>query len=316
LAHAPAHAQPLAAGGADAKAPLKLIVGFPPGGPLDTLARALAEQLRTTTGETVLVDNRPGASTRIAIDLVKRAPADGRTVLLASSAPFIMFPMTYKRLDYDVDRDFLPVAHLVDVPTVVSTSASSPYQNIGQYIAWVRAHPEGRGVGLTSLGGALHFSILAMSKTIGVPLNPVTYKGGAPLATDLVGGHVPIGTDALASQLELHRAGRVRILAVSGMRRNSALPDVPTVKEAGIDAFDHANAWYGADVPTGTPLAVVQRLERALIAAVNQPQVQAQLTRMGLVPTGFDGATAAKLLRTERTFWSPIVEASGFKSEE
>lgn len=316
LAQAPAHAQSPAAGGADAKAPLKLIVGFPPGGPLDTLARALAEQLRTATGETVLVDNRPGASTRIAIDLAKRAPADGRTVLLASSAPFIMFPMTYKRLDYDVERDFLPVAHLVDVPTVVSTSASSPYQNISQYVAWVRAHPDGRTVGLTSLGGLLHFSILAMSKTIGVPLNPVAYKGGAPLATDLVGGHVPIGTDALASQLELHRAGRVRILAVSGTRRNQALPDVPTLKEAGIDGFDHANAWYGAYVPAGTPPAVVQRLERALIAAVGQPQVKAQLARVGLEPTGFDGATALKQLRTERAFWQPIVAASGFKSEE
>jgi len=316
LAHTPAHAQSPAAGGADAKAPMKLIVGFPPGGPLDTLARALAEQLRTTMGETVLVDNRPGASTRISIDLAKRAPADGRTVLLASSAPFIMFPMTYKRLDYDVDRDFIPVAHLVDVPTVVSTSASSPYQNINQYVAWVRSHPERGSVGLTSLGGLLHFSILAMSKTIGVPLNPVAYKGGAPLATDLVGGHVPIGTDALASQLELHRAGKVRILAVSGTRRNRALPDVPTLKEAGIDGFDHANAWYGAYVPAGTPPAVVQRLERALIAAVGQPQVQAQLARVGLEPTGLDGATAAKRLRTERTFWRPIVEASGFKSEE
>jgi tripartite-type tricarboxylate transporter receptor subunit TctC len=315
LAHAPAQAQ-AAAGGADSKAPLKLIVGFPPGGPLDTLARALADQLRTATGETVLVDNRPGASTRIAIDLAKRAPADGRTVLLASSAPFIMFPMTYKRLDYDVDRDFLPVAHLVDVPTVVATGASSPYQNISQYVDWVRAHPDRGVVGLTSLGGILHFSILAMSKTIGVPLTPVAYKGGAPLATDLVGGHVPLGTDALASQLELHRAGKVRILAVSGTRRNRALPNVPTLKEAGIDGFDHANAWYGAYVPAGTPPAVVQRLERALIAAVGQPQVQVQLARVGLEPTGFDAATAAKQLRTERTFWRPIVEASGFKSED
>jgi tripartite-type tricarboxylate transporter receptor subunit TctC len=316
LAHAPAQAQASAAGGTDAKAPMKLIVGFPPGGPLDTLARALAEQLRTATGETVLVDNRPGASTRIAIDLAKRAPADGKTVLLASSAPFIMFPMTYKRLDYDVDRDFIPVAHLVDVPTVVSTGAGSPYQDIGQYVAWVRAHPDRGSVGLTSLGGLLHFSILAMSKTIGVPLNPVAYKGGAPLATDLVGGHVPIGTDALASQLELHRAGKVRILAVSGTRRNRALPDVPTLKEAGIDGFDHANAWYGAYVPAGTPPAVVQRLERAFIAAVGQPQVQAQLARVGLEPTGLDGAAAGNTLRAERRFWRPIVEASGFKSED
>ena len=127
---------------------------------------------------------------------------------------------------------------------------------------------------------------------------------------------LPIGTDALASQLELHRAGKVRILAVSGTRRNRALPDVPTLKEAGIDGFDHANAWYGAYVPAGTPPAVVQRLERAFIAAVGQPQVRAQLARVGLEPTGLDGAAAGNTLRAERRFWRPIVEASGFKSED
>lgn len=311
FAQAPSPAAPDAS-----KAPLKLVVGFPPGGALDTLARALAEQLRVSSGETVVVENRPGAATRMAIDYAKRSPADGRTVLLASSAPFIIFPMTYKRLDYDVERDFLPVAHLVDVPTVISTASSSPYQTMGQYVTWVRNHPDKANVGLTSLGGALHFSIVALSKAIGAPLTPVPYKGGAPLVTDLVGGHVPLATDALASQLELHRAGKVRILAVSGTQRNLALPDVPTLKETGVDAFAHANAWYGAYVPANTPTAVVRRLEKAFIAAVQQPQVQAQLQRAGLEPTGHDAAAAARLLRTERDFWRPIVEASGFKSED
>lgn len=316
LAQAPAQAQASAPGGDATRTPLKLVIGFPPGGALDTLARALAEQLRTSLGETVLVDNRPGASTRIAIDYVKRAPADGRTVLLAPSAPFALFPMTYRRIDYDVERDFLPVAHLVDVPTVVSTSAGSSYQNIGQYVSWVRAHPDQGAVGLTSLGGTLHFSVLAMSRSIGVPLRPVAYKGGAPLITDLIGGHVPLAADALGPQLELHRAGKVRILAVSGTRRNRALPDVPTLKEAGIAGFEHASAWYGAYVPAGTPPAVAQRLERALLAAIAQPQMQAQLARVGLEPTGLQGAAAGRQLSTERTYWRPIVEASGFKSEE
>lgn len=298
------------------KPPLKLVIGFPPGGALDTLARALAEQLRTGTGDTVVVENRPGAATRLAIDSVKRAPADGRTVLLGSSAPFVLFPMTYKRLDYDVDRDFLPVAHLVDVPTVISTASGSPYQTIPQYTAWVRAQPGRGNVGLTNLGGALHFSVLALGKAIGTPLTPVPYKGGAPLVADLVGGHVPLATDALASQLELHRGGKVRILAVSGTERNRALPDVPTLKESGIDAFAHANAWYGAFVPAGTPKATVSALEKALTAAVQQPQVQSQLQRAGLEPTGLDGASAARKLREERDFWRPIVEASGFKSED
>ena len=298
------------------KPPLKLVIGFPPGGALDTLARALAEQLRTSTGDTVVVESRPGAASRIAIESVKRAPADGRTVLLASSAPFVLFPMTYKRLDYDLDRDFLPVAHLVDVPTVISTGSASPYQTIAQYTAWVRAQPGRGSVGLTNLGGALHFSVLALGKAIGAPLTPVAYKGGAPLATDLVGGHVPLATDALASQLELHRGGKLRILAVSGTQRNRALPDVPTLKEGGIDAFVHANAWYGAFVPAGTPRATVVALEKAFMAAVQQPQVQSQLQRAGLEPTGTDAASAARKLREERDFWRPIVEASGFKNEE
>lgn len=300
----------------EAPAGIKLVVGFPPGGALDILARALAEQMRSPGGEPVIVENRPGAASRLSIDHVRQAKADGKTVLLASSAPMIIFPMTYKRLSYDLDRDFVPVAHLVEVPTIVSTGADSPYRTVEQYVAWLRNNPGQNGVGLTSLGGFLHFAVLGMSKSIGMPLSPVPYKGGAPLVTDLVGHHVPIATDALASQLELYRAGRVRILGVSGERRNPTLPDVPTMKEAGIDAFIHANASYSAYVPAGTPREVVDRLERALIQALRQPQVQAQLARVGLEPTGLPGATLAKQLQAERAFWRPIVDASGFKAEE
>ncbi|VTU46671.1 Argininosuccinate lyase (plasmid) [Variovorax sp. SRS16] len=301
---------------AAANMPVKLVVGFPPGGALDILARAIADQMRIASGEPVLVENRPGASTRIAIEAVKRASPDGRTILLASSAPFVIFPMTYRHLNYDVDRDFIPVAQLVDVPTVVSTAADQPYKTLPEYVAWVRSHPGQGSFGMTSLGGALHFSVLGMSRAIGVPLVAVPYKGGAPLATDIIGGQIPIGTDALASQLELHRAGKLRILGVSGLRRNRWLPEVPTLKESGIDAFDHANASYGAYVPAGTPREVVERLEHLLIAAVGNPQVQAQLARIGLEPVGLPGAELASSIRAERVFWRPIVESSGFKSDD
>lgn len=301
---------------ASTAAPVKLVIGFPPGGALDVLARAVAEQLRLATGEPVIVENKPGASTRIAIETVKRASPDGKTILLASSAPFVLFPMTYKRLSYDLDRDFIPVALLADVPTVVACGVAQPYRTLPQYVAWVRQHPDQGGFGLTSLGGALHFAVLGMSKAIGVPLNAVAYKGGAPLATDIIGGHVPIGTDALASQLELHRSGQLRILGVSGLRRNSALPDVPTLKESGIDAFDHANASYSAYVPAGTPPDVVAHLERALIAAVHRPQVLAQLARIGLDATGLPGAELTRMIQAERVFWRPVVQASGFKNDD
>ena len=314
VASAPAQAQVQApAAGAH---PLRLVVGFPPGGALDTLARALAEQLRTGGEEQVVVDNRPGAGSRISIEYVKRAAPDGRTVLLSSNAPMVIFPMTYRQLAYDVDRDFVPVAHLVEVPTVISAGSDRPYKTLQDYVSWVRANPSQASVGLTNLGGTLHFAVLGMAKTVGVALTPVAYKGGAPLVTDLVGGHVPLSTDALASQLELHRAGKVRILAVSGTRRNASLPDVPTAHEAGIDAFDHANASYSAFVPAGTPAAVVQRLERAFVTAMQQAQVKSAMARAGMVATGLPGDAVKRALSAERDFWRPLVQASGFRSEE
>jgi tripartite-type tricarboxylate transporter receptor subunit TctC len=313
VAAGPAQAAQASAGGNN---PLRLVVGFAPGGALDTLARVLAEQLRLGGEEQVIVDNRPGAATRISIEYVKRSPPNGRTVLLSSHAPLVIFPMTYRQLDYDVDRDFIPVAHLAEVPVVISAGADRPYKTLQEYVDWVRANPSQGSVGLTSLGGLLHFAVLGMSKSIGVPLNPVAYRGGAPLVTDLIGGHVPLATDALASQLELHRGGKVRILAVSGTRRNPSLPDVPTAREAGIAAFEHAGASYSGFVPAGTSAEVVQRLERAFVAAMQQPQVRAAMTRAGMEATGLPGAAVSRALNTEREFWRPLVQASGFRSED
>lgn len=313
LAAVPVQAQTPAA--APDVSALRLVVGFPPGGALDTLARALSERLRLILNEPVLVENRPGASSRLSIEHVKRAAPDGRTILLASSAPFTIFPATYSKLGYGL-QDFVPVAHLVNVPTVVSAGASQPYQTLGAYVAWVKAHPDKAGVGLTNLGGALHFAVLAMGKSIGVPLSPVPYKGGAPLATDIIGGHVPAGTDALASQLELHRAGKLRILGISGQERIASLPELPTLAEQGVDGFVHATASFNAFVPAGTRADQVQRLEAALLEALKDPQVVAQLGRAGLYPTGYPGAKLASMLRAEQAFWQPIVAGSGFKHAE
>lgn len=306
----------LAGAAAHADAPIRLVIGFPPGGALDSLARSLAEDMRTTLKEPVLVENRPGASTRISIEAVKAARPDGRTILLGSTPPFVLFPMTYARLNYDVDKDFIPVAHLAIVPSVLSAGAGQPFKTVSEYVAWIRKNPAGASVGLTNLGGGLHFSVLQLSKAIGVPLAPVTYKGGAPLATDLVGGHIPLSADALASQLELHRAGKLRVLGVAGTRRLSWLPDVPTIKESGYDAFDRANAAYAAFVPAGTPKDVAARLEAALLAAMRNPQVRAQVDRMGLEPTGLPGAEVTRIMNEDRAYWRPIVKASGFRSED
>jgi tripartite-type tricarboxylate transporter receptor subunit TctC len=305
-----------AAAHADGNLPIRLIIGSPPGGALDNLARSLAEDLRTTLKEPVLVENRPGASTRIAIEAVKTARPDGRTILIGATPPFVLFPMTYARLNYDVDKDFAPVAHLANVPSVVSAGADQPFKTIPEYVAWLRKNPARGSVGMTNLGGGLHFSVLQLSKAIGVPLTPVIYRGGAPLATDIIGAHVPLGADALASQLELHRSGKLRILGVAGTKRLSWLPEVPTIKESGYDAFDRTNAAYAAFVPAATPKDVVAKLETAFLAAMRSPQVRAQVDRMGLEPTGLPGAEVTRTMAEDRAYWRPVVEASGFKSED
>ncbi|HUG25057.1 tripartite tricarboxylate transporter substrate-binding protein [Piscinibacter sp.] len=250
------------------------------------------------------------------MDHVRTAAPNGRTVLISSNAPLVIFPMTYRSLTYDIDRDFIPVAHLAEVPTVFSAAADQPHRSLRDYIAWARENPTRATVGLTSLGGALHFAVLGMARELDIPLTPVPYKGGAAIVTDLIGGHVSSSTDALASQLELHRSGRVRILAVSGTNRIAALPDVPTAREAGVNAFVHANAAYGAYVPAGTPPDVVQKLESALMAAVRSPQVKEAVNRAGLVATGMPGKDLGRMLEEERRFWRPIVQASGFRNED
>ena len=202
------------------------------------------------------------------------------------------------------------------MPVVLSTGAQQPYRTLPEYVAWLKQHPDQGGVGLTNLGGTLHFSILSLAKEAGVPLSAVSYRGGAPLTTDLIGGHIPAATDALASQLELHRAGKVRILAVGGPQRLKWLPDVPTVKEAGYHGFDHANPSYAAFVPAGTPKDDTSRLEQAMLAALKTAAVRDQLDRIGLEATGQPGAEVQRVMQAERAFWRPVVTASGFRSED
>ncbi|MBO9642012.1 MAG: tripartite tricarboxylate transporter substrate binding protein [Pseudacidovorax sp.] len=300
----------------EAGGPYRLVIGFPPGGALDGLARALAEELRVSLNETVLVDNRPGASTRISIEYVKNARPDGRTLLLVGTPSLVLFPMTYARLNYDAKKDFVPLAHLATVPNVVSTAPNAPYASMAEYARWIKANPTANGVGMTNLGGVLHFSVLKMSQQLGVKLEPVTYKGGAPLATDIMGGHVPLGTDALASQLELHRGGKLRILGVGGTQRLPWLPDVPTVRESGIDGFDRAVAVYGAFAPAGTPKEVIGRLEAAMTAAMKSRAVADRVERLGMVPTGLPGATLAQSMDEDARYWAPVVKESGFKAAD
>lgn len=295
-------------------APVRIVIGFSAGGALDNMSRALAEALKSELGQSVIVETKPGAGTQIALQTVKRSPPDGNTILISPAPPFVLFPLTYDRLQYDADKDLVPVAHLADTPLVASTASNSPYSSMQEYLAWVRKHPDSVGVGMVSLGGTLHFGLLQWSRHSGLNLMPIAYKGAPAMLTDQIGGVLPIGMDTVAASSELARAGKIKYLGVTGTERSALLPDVPTLGESGAPGFEQSSGWYAAFVPAGTPGAVTEKLEAALIRIVQDPAFSARIAQLGLVPTGKPGAELAALIQAQRQTWQPVVQASGFKA--
>lgn len=296
--------------------PTRIVVGFAAGGALDIFARTLAEKLRVSLNTPVVVENRPGASARLALDTVRRSAADGKTILISPAPPFTIFPLTYKQLPYDPDKDLVPVAYLADVPLVASTGANQPYRTMQEYLAWVKRQPSKGGVGLVTLGGTIHFGVLTLGKEIGVPLLPTAYRGAVMMLTDEIGGTLPLGIDAVGGQMELYRAGKIRFLGVTGTKRTSLLPDVPTLAESGAPGFESASGWYSAFVAAGTPAETVGRLEKAMLEAIRTPDVRDKMAALGMEMNGQSGAALRKMIQAQRAQWKPVVEASGFTASD
>lgn len=306
---------PSAAGATSSNPPIRIVIGFAAGGALDALARPLAEKLRTSLNTTVMVENRPGAASKLALQHVARSPADGTTVLISSASPFTIYPLTHKRLPYDPDNDFVPVAYIADVPVVASTSVDQPYRTMQEYLAWAKGNPQKGAVGLSALGGIAHFGVTSLSKAIDVPLIPVSYRGAAPMLTDLIGGRLPLGIDAVGGQMELYRAGRLRFLAVNGTQRSRLFPEVPTFKETGAPGFE-SSSWYGAFVRAGTAPAIVARIEKALLDAAEDPAIAQTMARLGMEMKGKPGLEFGKIIQEQREHWRPIVKATGFTADD
>ena len=301
---------------ADDAEPTRIIVGFAPGGAADNLARIYAEQLRQDGLGTVLVENKPGASARLALDFVKRAKPDGKTIFIGPSPLFTIFPLTYKKLSYDPDRDVVPVAVLTDVPTVISAGMQQPYRNLKEYMAWAKLNPSKASMGLATLGSAGHLGAVALSKGTGIQITPVAYRGAAPMLVDVVSGNVSMGWDAVASKMQLYKGGKLQFLAVGGTRRVKSLPEVPTANEQGFPQYDFATSWYGAFVPAATPPEVQARLEKMFIAASNNPTSASKLEALGLEVVARPGKEGQERMLKERAAWKPVVEASGYVAED
>lgn len=297
---------------AQTSSPVKLLVGFSAGGTGDFIARSVAEKLSVSLGVPVIVENKPGAGGRIAADVLKNAPADGNTVLITPLAPIVIAPLTFRKLNYNPEADFVPVAQLATFPLTIATGANSPYKTLGEFVTWLKANPTKAAFGTSAAGSQLHFLGLMFSQAVKVDMTHVPYQGSAPLATDLIAGQIPAGIDQFSA--ELYKAGRIRLLASSGATRSPLMPEVPTFKEQGFPSVE-GEAWFGAYMHAKTPAVTVQRISDAMASAMQQPDVKQKLAEAGLVATGLKAPDFAALVAADRARWKPVIEASGFRGD-
>ena len=291
----------------------KIVVGFPPGGSADVIARLLAEKLRVSLGQNVIVDNKPGAGGRVALNEVKRAVPDGQTLILSPSGALVIQPWLYSNLGYDPVRDFTAIARVSTFDFAVTAGPGAPAGDIKAVLAWMKANPSKANYATSGAGTVPHFAGQLLAQASGVPMTHIAYKGGAPAAQDLIGGQVPLMVDTASETIEHHKSGKVRILAVTGETRTKALPDVPTLKEAGINIS--ADAYFGLYGPAGMAPEVVAKIDRAVSEAMRDPVIQDKVYGFGLVPNHAGSAELAATQAAHLKRWEAPIKASGFKAE-
>ncbi len=293
--------------------PVRLVVGFTPGGATDISARTIAPKMGEALGQPVIVENRPGAGSNLATELVARSPADGHTLLLATIGSLVVSPLVM-RLPIDPARDLVPVSVAVDLFNILVLPPDRPWRSVTDLIAAAKAAPGRLSYGTSGIVGGPHLAGLLFDRTAGTETTAVHYRGGALVMTDLLAGRVDFSFATAASVLPQIRDGKLRALAVPHLERSRLMPDIPTVAESGLPGFD-VPSWYAVLAPRGTPDAAIIRLNAAMRVALNDAEVAAVLNRNGLEPrwTTPDQMTAA--LAEERAKWGPIVRDSGITIE-
>ena len=310
----------LAAVGAPASAqdkldrPVKILVGFAPGGTADLIARVAADKMKDSLGVAVIVENRPGAIGRITAEAVKSAPPDGTMIMVMPIGPMAVVPHVYKDIPYDPIKDFTPIAIGATFQFAIAAGPASGARNWADFAAWAKANPGKASYATSGAGSLPHFFGVLLGRGIGVEMVHVPYKGSAAYAGDVISGQVSGAIDALADLTELHRAGKVKVLATSGAKRSTALPDVPTFSELGVTGVE-AMGWFGFFAPARTPKPIVDNLNKAINAALASPDVAAKLSGLGMDPATGTPEQFAKIVADDYAKWGPIVKASGFKPE-
>lgn len=297
---------------ANAQDVLRIVVGYAPGGGTDRVARIVGDKLQAALGGATIVENKVGAGGRVAAQYVKNATASQPMLMLANPAVMVVAPLVVSDVGYDPVQDFVPVSEVNNYVFGVAVSSAVPVKELQHLLAWLKANPAKANIGVPATGSLPHFFALMLGKQAGVEAEAVGYKGSAPLLTDLMGGQVPVAVDTLDTLVQQHEAGKLRILAVSGDTRNALVPQVPTLKEAGVNLA--ASGWNTFFAPKSMPAAQVARYAEAIEKVMRDPAVIKQFKANYLDPVVSTQAQTRQRLEAYRKQWEPVIRDSGYRS--
>jgi tripartite-type tricarboxylate transporter receptor subunit TctC len=303
---------PVVAAQAYPSKPVRLVVPFPPGGSLDFAGRLIAQKLTEAWGQSVVVENKPGAGGNIGADLVAKSPADGYTILLGALSTHAVNPSLYATMPYDAVKDFAPITLIAVTPNVLVVNASSPVQNVKEFVAYTKANPGKLSFGSGSNGSAGHLAGELYKVETGTDAVHIPFKGGAPATQALLAGDTQFMFDNLANAMAQVKGGKLRALAVTTAKRSSLAPELPTMAEAGLPGFD-ISTWYGLFAPAGTPPAIVARWNADVTKILTAPDVRARFIADGAEPAPNTPEQFAQFIAAELAKYARIVKASGAK---
>ncbi|HZM35913.1 MAG TPA: Bug family tripartite tricarboxylate transporter substrate binding protein [Burkholderiales bacterium] len=290
---------------------IRLVLGFPAGATADLLTRVVADHMRQSLGQPVIVENKVGAGGRVANEYVKAARPDGTTLLMTPFATMSIFPHSFGNLRYDPFTDFEPVAHLSDFHSAFAVGAAVPAKSLKEYVELVKKNPKMGDYASPAAGSVPHFLGVMFARAAGIDVTHVPYKGTAPALQALASGEIAAAILLSADINTLVKSGKARALAVSGAGRDPLYPEVPTFREQGYDI--EGTGWYALFAPAGVPKPLLERLSKAAAAAIHDPEVKQKLTTFGLQPTGHGPAELARIMKADYDKWGPVIRASGWK---
>jgi tripartite-type tricarboxylate transporter receptor subunit TctC len=291
--------------------PVRMLVGFAPGGGTDATARPIAQKLSDALGHQVIVDNRPGAAGNIATEIVTKANPDGYTILMGTIAALAINPSLYGNLPFDPEKDLLPVIQAVDSTNILSLHPSVAAGSVKELIALAKQKP--LNTGSSGVGGTGHLAMELFNTMAGVKLVHVPYKGGGPAIIDLVAGNIQLIFATGASAVPQIKAGRIKGIAVTTIKRSQLVPDIPTISEAGLKGFD-ANNWYGIVVPAKTPRTIIDRLNKETARILNLPDIKTLLFNQGLDVAPGTPEQFGAYIKSEKAKWAKVIKESGAKA--